>query len=73
MDNQIGNHADVVVRDEHAYIFYFVHPEYSREQRSTPGHPFTEKEARTVIQRAELTVESGRLCCDRNKNFVPQL
>lgn len=73
MDNQIGNHADVVVRDEHAYIFYFVHPEYSREQRSTPGYPFTEKEARTVIQMAELTVESGRLCCDRNKNFIPQL
>lgn len=73
MDNQIGNHADVVVKDNHAYIFYFVHPDYSKEQRSTPGYPFTEKEARTVIQMAELTIENGCLCCDRNQNFIPVL
>lgn len=73
MDGQIGNHADVVVKDEHAYIYYFVHPDYSKEQRSTPGYPFTEKEARTVIQMAELTLKNGLLCCDRDKDFIPVL
>lgn len=73
MDGQIGNHADIVVKDGHAYIYYFVHPDYSREQRSTPGFIMTEKEARTVIQLAELTVENGILCCDRNRDFIPVL
>lgn len=73
MDGQIGNHADIVVKNGHAYIYYFVHPDYSREQRSTPGFIMTEKEARTVIQLAELTVENGILCCDRNKDFIPVL
>lgn len=73
MDGQIGNHADVVVKDGHAYIYYFVHPDYSKTARTTPGHPFTEKEARTVIQMAELTVENGLLCCDRNQDFIPVL
>ncbi len=73
MDNQIGNHADVLVKSNNAYIFYFVHPDYSKEQRSTSGYPFTEKEARTVIQMAKLSIENGRLCCDRNQNFIPLL
>ena len=37
------------------------------------GEIFTEKEARTVIQMAELTLENGLLCCDRDRNFIPVL
>lgn len=70
MDGQIGNHADVLVTGGHAYLYYFVHPEYSREQRSTPGFVMTEREARTVIQLAELKAEQGLLLCDRNQTAV---
>ncbi len=66
-DGAIANHADVLVLGERAYIYYFTHPEFSVEKRRTKGFVMTPKEARTVIQAAELYVQDGRLCCDRNK------
>lgn len=66
-DGVMANHADVVVVNDEAYIFYFVHPEFPREMRR--GHKMTYKEARTVIQVAHLRVEDGKLCCDRDEVF----
>lgn len=45
----LGHHADVLVSGEKAYIFYFTH------QANQPN---------TIVQRAELTIRDGRICCD---------
>ncbi|MFB6341051.1 hypothetical protein ACE1ET_04995 [Saccharicrinis sp. FJH62] len=61
-DQVIGQHADVVVNNDRAYIFYFTHP-----GRNSPGGSDHEK-ARSLIQVAELeTDEDGNIICDRNK------
>lgn len=65
-DGAIGNHADVLVKNERAYIYYFTHPDFSLEKRSMPGFVMTSKEAHTVVQVAELLVINGKLICDRN-------
>lgn len=65
-DGTIANHADVLVLDGRAYIYYFTHPEFSVEKRRTPGFVMTPREARTVIQATELYVRDGQLCCDRD-------
>lgn len=61
-DGGTGLHADVVVNDGRAFIFYFTHP------GRVAGEPEESYGARrTSIPVAELTVDgSGRLCCDRN-------
>lgn len=59
-DGVIGSHADVVTKGGNAYIFYFTHP----EKNIQGGNIY-----RTSIQVAELTVQNGELCCDRNKEF----
>ncbi|NHN31895.1 glycosyl hydrolase [Paenibacillus agricola] len=67
-DQAIGLHADVVVQGEHAYIFYFTHPE------RIPGQPErTYKERRSSIQVAKLEVIDGKLICDRDAPFGLQL
>lgn len=70
MDEQIGNHGDVVVIGENAYLFYFVHPYFPGELRNDEKHQLTKKEAETVVQAARLEIADGRLRCDRNKEFI---
>ena len=66
-DGAIGNHGDVLVRGNRAYLYYFTHPDYSAELRNRPGFQMTAREARTVVQMAQLYVQDGRLCCNRNE------
>ena len=54
-DNTQGSHADVVVCDGKALLFYFVH---------SP----TQKDGCANIQLTELKVKDGILCCDRNED-----
>jgi len=61
-DNVIANHADVLVQNNNAYIFYFTHPE--RVQGITGKNP-----NRSSLQAAKLEVIDGKLCCDRDKDF----
>lgn len=61
-DNVIANHADVLVQNNNAYIFYFTHPE--RVPGITGGNP-----NRSSLQVAKLEVINGKLCCDRDKDF----
>lgn len=51
-DQGVGHHADVVLSNDRAYIFYFVHPPKSRN---------------AVIHVAELEYINGQIVCDRNK------
>lgn len=58
LDQGLGHHADVVVKGERAFIFYFVHPFMG-----------TEKEALAVVQAAEITTDGENLYCDRNRAY----
>lgn len=72
-DGVKGGHADVVVCEEDAYIFYFVHPERTGDfwnaydevtHRDIPYHL-----RRSSIQVALLEVKEGQLVCERDKKF----
>ncbi len=62
-DNVIGQHAEVVVNNGKAYIFYFTHPGRTPGNR---GKNNTETR-RSSIQVAELEYENGIIRCDRDK------
>ncbi len=62
-----GLHADVLVDQDRAWIFYFTHPD-----RTGPDHP-TIRSRRSSLQVAELTVVDGELRCDRDAEVVPVL
>ena len=61
-DGVMGNHADVVLAGEKAYLFYFTHP--GRLPGVKDDGP---AQRRTVIQVAELELLDGRLRCNRDK------
>ncbi len=69
-DAAIGNHADVEVMGERAYIFYFTHPDGHPEDENLPegANPY-----RTSVQAAELTVVDGKLVCDRDADTYVRL
>lgn len=69
MDAGFGHHADVVVREGRAWLFYFCHP-YSREGKAEDPSPAAMLEAdqnRAVVQVVELFLQDGELCCDRSR------
>jgi hypothetical protein len=57
-----GRHADVVVNNDRAYIFYFTHPGRVEEDKDLGIYATR----RSSIQVAELKHEGGQLTCDRN-------
>jgi hypothetical protein len=68
MDKGLGHHADVLVKDGRAYIFYFCQP-FAYEKDPKPAD-FDSLSPRVrnlaVVQAAELVVRDGKLCCDRD-------
>ncbi len=70
LDRGLGHHADVVVRGERAFLFYFCHPyamETEEESGGEEAAKLTPQERnKAVVQVAELTVRDGGLHCDRN-------
>ena len=63
-DQAIGGHGDVVVNDNHVYLFYFTHP---GRRKDKPAEHGTVEERRSLVQLTELRYENGELVCDRNK------
>jgi hypothetical protein len=61
-DGRQGSHADVLVHKNHAYIFYFVHPEAQEGLNKWDDYRFR----RSSLQVAELKVEGVGVVCDRN-------
>jgi hypothetical protein len=61
-DRNKGQHADVVVDGDRAFIYYFVHQANEAEAATDPRW-----NQRTVIQVAELVVKDGRLGVERDK------
>lgn len=71
MDQGLGHHADVLVRGERAYIFYFCHPYSGDDGDHAWGKQHTEvQRAKAMVQVAELKVNNGILTCDRNANVT---
>ena len=66
-DQGLGHHADVVVKDGRAFIFYFCHP-YSHEVLTEEEREKLSPAARckAVVQCRELKVVDGELVCDRD-------
>ena len=60
-DRAKGQHADVVVADGRAFIFYFTHQDGADAK---PGDPNWSR--RSVIQVAELIFRNGQITCDRD-------
>ena len=67
----LGHHADVLVRGERAYIFYFCHPYSGDDGNSAWREKHTDAQhAKAVVQVAELKLKNGILTCDRNANVT---
>ena len=69
LDQGFGHHADIVVRDDRAFIFYFCHPFAGEKGCGAEDNTrnFTVKERRmAAVQAAELFIKDGELACDRN-------
>ncbi len=60
-----GHHADVVVNDGRAYLFYFTHPGRRLDGTNGPGGNL-HQQRRSVVQVTELVLKAGRLTCDRD-------
>lgn len=71
-DGVIGQHPDVIVSGDCAYLFYFTHP------GRTPGNRDRDDYStrRSSIQVAELRYIDGRISCDRDEpvciNLTPE-
>lgn len=68
MDVGLGHHADVVVRGDRAYLFYFCHPFASElpEDGNDKKQLTDQQRNKAVVQVAELFVQDGCLVCDRS-------
>ena len=63
-DGTNGLHADVVVNNGNAYIFYFTHP----GRVATPSGKLDNYETRrSSVQVGKLEYENGEIKCDRDK------
>jgi hypothetical protein len=67
-DRAMGQHADVVVDGDRAFIYYFVHQKNEPEARTDPRWS-----QRTVIQVAELIYKDGKLIVDRDADLAFKL
>ena len=67
-DRAKGQHADVVVDGDRAFIYYFVHQENEPEAATDARW-----HQRTVIQVAELVFKDGRLEVDRDRDVAFRL
>lgn len=72
MDVGLGHHADVVVRGDRAYLFYFCHPFASElpEDGNSKKQLTEQQRNKAVVQVAELLVQDGNLVCDRNASVT---
>jgi hypothetical protein len=66
-DYTMALHADVLVQDERAFVFYFTHPDRTHKAEPPDSHPLSYK--RSSLQVAELEFRDGSLSCNRDKPF----
>jgi sucrose-6-phosphate hydrolase SacC (GH32 family) len=62
-DDQVkGGHADVLVSDDRAFLFYFTHPGRQNPDSKEDGY----EQRRSSIQVVELEFKDGEITCDRD-------
>lgn len=66
-DSALGRHADVMVVNDEAYIFYFCHPYEGQDKENSRLY---QNPAVTVLQAARLTTDGENLYCDRDREFI---
>jgi len=66
-DAAYGHHADVLVCNDQAYIFYFTHP--GSGIGNSVNSEWSYEHKRTSIQVAKLEMKNNELICDRDKPF----
>jgi hypothetical protein len=62
-DAAIGGHADVLVNNGRAYVFYFIHPGRTKINQA-PDDSYNSR--RTLIQLTELEIKDDIITCNRN-------
>lgn len=62
-DEVIGQHPDVLVSEDRAYIFYFTHPGRTPDRQGMDNY----QTRRSSLQVAELEFVDGKIVCDRDK------
>ncbi|MCA1745516.1 MAG: glycosyl hydrolase, partial [Bacteroidales bacterium] len=62
-DQVMGGHADVVINNDRAFLYYFTHP--GRRDGTDPKD--LHEQRRSSLQVVELFYEDGRLVCDRDQ------
>ena len=62
-DQTQGDHCDVVVSNDRAFLFYFTHP----GRRGPDANKDTTEQRRSSIQVVELQFKEGWLACDRDE------
>lgn len=72
LDRGLGHHADVLVKDGRAFLFYFCHPYAGEDEAERAAMENLPKSIRNnaVVQAAELKVKDEQLVCDRNAQVV---
>ena len=68
-DGVKGGHPDVLVNEDHAYLFYFTHP--GRVDTIPDSEKYQKR--RSSIQVTELEYLDGKIVCDRNKQVYIDL
>lgn len=68
-DNRIGQHADIAVFGENAYIFYHTHPGLANENRQNNSYDWNYAERQSGLQVAKLQYQNGKLLCNRDEPF----
>jgi hypothetical protein len=69
-DGTRGDHADILISGDNAYIFYFTHPgRIATDQAEPVNEVYPYEWKRTSLQVAELAYADGRLTCERDAPF----
>lgn len=66
-DGAFGQHADILIHEDNAYIFYFTHPGARSDEK--PDGNWSYERKRTSLQVAKLELDGDELVCHRNKPF----
>ncbi len=66
-DNNLGNHADVLIAGKEAYIFYF--SSLKRPEGYRPGMTVDPEYKKLAVQVRRLTADDSGMHCDRDEDF----
>lgn len=72
-DESVGHHADVVVDEDNAYIFYFTHPGRGQHIKRVAYQVMPYSAKRSSLQVAKLGLKDGNLQCNRDQAFQLKL